>query len=103
MGLSPFSYNAVFMVKSKNLNMAKQFIHDVTAWAKESLVSTINVLGPSRPTIERLKGFERFNLYIQASSRKDLHTMLKPWISQIRQHPLVNRVKWSVDVDPTDF
>jgi len=28
---------------------------------------------------------------------------LKPWISQIRQHPLVNRVKWSVDVDPTDF
>ena len=103
MGLSPFSYNAVFMVKSKNLNMAKQFIHDVTAWAKESLISTINVLGPSRPTIERLKGFERFNLYIQASSRKDLHTMLKPWISQIRQHPLVNRVKWSVDVDPTDF
>ena len=103
MGLSPFSYNAVFMVKSKNLNMAKQFIYDVTAWAKESLVSTINVLGPSRPTIERLKGFERFNLYIQASSRKDLHTMLKPWISQIRQHPLVNRVKWSVDVDPTDF
>ena len=103
MGLSPFSYNAVFMVKSKNLNMAKQFIHDVTAWAKESLVSTINVLGPSRPTIERLKGFERFNLYIQASSRKDLHKMLKPWISQIRQHPLVNRVKWSVDVDPTDF
>jgi len=103
MGLSPFSYNAVFMVKSKNLNMAKHFIHDVTAWAKESLVSTINVLGPSRPTIERLKGFERFNLYIQASSRKDLHTMLKPWISQIRQHPLVNRVKWSVNVDPTDF
>ena len=103
MGLSPFSYNAVLMVKSKNLNMAKQFINDVTGWAKESLVSTINVLGPSRPTIEKLKGFERFHLYIQAPSRKDLHMMLKPWISQIRQHPLVNRVKWSVDVDPTDF
>ena len=103
MDLAPFSYNAVFNVKSKNLNIAKQFIYDVTRWAKESLVPTINVLGPSRPTIEKLKGFERFNLYIQASSRKDLHTMLKPWISQIRQHPLVNRVKWSVDVDPTDF
>ena len=103
MGLSPFSYNAVLMVKSKNLNMSKQFINDVTGWAKESLVSTINVLGPSRPTIEKLKGFERFHLYIQAPSRKDLHMMLKPWISQIRQHPLVNRVKWSVDVDPTDF
>ena len=103
MGLSPFSYNAVLTVKSKNLNMAKQFINDVTGWAKESLVSTINVLGPSRPTIEKLKGFERFHLYIQAPSRKDLHIMLKPWISQIRQHPLVNRVKWSVDVDPMDF
>ena len=103
MGLSPFSYDAVFSVKSKNLNMAKQFINDVSGWAKESLSSTINVLGPARPTIEKLKGFERFHLYIQAPSRKDLHMMLKPWISQIRQHPLVNRVKWSVDVDPTDF
>ena len=103
MGLSPFSYDAVFTVKSKNLNMAKQFINDVSGWAKESLSSTINVLGPARPTIEKLKGFERFHLYIQAPSRKDLHMMLKPWISQIRQHQLVNRVKWSVDVDPTDF
>jgi primosomal protein N' (replication factor Y) len=103
MGLSPFSYDAVFTVKSKNLNMAKQFINDVSGWAEESLVSTINILGPARPTIEKLKGFERFHLYIQAPSRKDLHMMLKPWISQIRQHPLVNRVKWSVDVDPTDF
>ena len=103
MGLSPFSYNAVLTVKSKNLNMAKQFINDVSGWAKESLVSTINILGPARPTIEKLKGFERFHLYIQAPSRKDLHMMLKPWISQIRQHPLVNRVKWSVDVAPTDF
>jgi len=103
MGLSPFSYDAVFTVKSKNLNMAKQFINDVSGWAEESLVSTINILGPARPTIEKLKGFERFHLYIQAPSRKDLHMMLKPWISQIRQHPLVNRVKWRVDVDPTDF
>jgi len=103
MGLPPFSYDAVFTVKSKNLNMAKQFINDVSGWAEESLVSTINILGPARPTIEKLKGFERFHLYIQAPSRKDLHMMLKPWISQIRQHPLVNRVKWSVDVDPTDF
>ena len=103
MGLSPFSYDAVFTVKSKNLNMAKQFINDVSGWAEESLVLTINILGPARPTIEKLKGFERFHLYIQAPSRKDLHMMLKPWISQIRQHPLVNRVKWSVDVDPTDF
>ena len=38
MGLSPFSYDAVFTVKSKNLNMAKQFINDVSGWAKESLV-----------------------------------------------------------------
>jgi len=33
MGLSPFSYDAVFTVKSKNLNMAKQFINDVSGWA----------------------------------------------------------------------
>ena len=103
MGLSPFSYNALLMVQSKNLKIAKQFIFDVSGWVKDASLDTVEVLGPSRPTLEKLRGFERFQLYIQASSRQELHKMLKPWISQIRQHPLVNRVKWSVDVDPTDL
>ncbi|MBT5150509.1 MAG: primosomal protein N' [Nitrosomonadales bacterium] len=103
MGLSPFSYNAVLMVQSKNLDIAKKFIFDVSGWVKGSSRDAIDVLGPSRPPMERLKGFERFHLHIQAPSRKELHIMLKPWISQINQHPFVNRVKWNIDVDPTEF
>jgi len=103
MGLSPFSFNALLMVQSKNLEIAKQFIFDVSSWIKQSSLEEAEVFGPARPALEKLKGFERFHLYIQAPSRNQLHSVIKPWVSQIRQHPYVNRVKWSIDVDPMDF
>ena len=103
MGLSPFSFNALLMVQSKNLEIAKQFIFDVSSWIKQSPLEEAEVFGPARPFLEKLKGFERFHLDIQAPSRNQLHSVIKPWVSQIRQHPYVNRVKWSIDVDPMDF
>jgi len=57
-------------------------------------------LVPVRPVMERVSGHERINIYIQSNERKYLQNMLKVWIDQIRQHPLANRVKWSVDIDP---
>ena len=103
MGLTPFSFNAVMLVQSKNLETAKKFIFDISAWIKESSLGKVEVLGPARPSIEKLKGFERYHLFIKALSRNELHAALKPWVSQIRQHPHVNRVKWALDVDPMEF
>lgn len=102
MTLPPFSFSAALQAESKNLNISMRFINDVAKWAKELSTSVI-IFGPVRPAMSRLKGYERTQLFLQATSRKDLQNMLKLWVSQIRQHPLANRVKWSIDVDPIEF
>ena len=102
MGLPPFSFTAILRVESKQLKYGEQFVNDAAKYA-ESLSNKVVIYDPVRPSIEKLKGYERFQLYIQANTRKDLQNLLRKWVAYLRQYPLANRVKWSVDVDPIEF
>ena len=102
MGLPPFSFTAILRVESKQLKYGQQFINDAAKHA-ESLSNKVIIYDPVRPSIERLKGYERFQLFIQANARKDLQNLLRQWVSYLRKYPLANRVKWSIDVDPIEF
>jgi primosomal protein N' (replication factor Y) len=102
MGLPPFSFTAILRVESKQLKYGEQFVNDAAKYA-ESLSNKVVIYDPVRPSIEKLKGYERFQLYIQANTRKDLQNLLRKWVAYLRQCPLANRVKWSVDVDPIEF
>ena len=102
MGLPPFSFTAILRAESKQLKNAEQFVNDAAKYA-ESLSNKVVIYDPVRPSIERLKGYERFQLFIQANARKDLQNLLRPWNAYLRQSPLANRVKWSIDVDPIEF
>ena len=102
MGLPPFSFTAILRVESKELKYGEQFINDAAKYA-ESLSNKVVIYDPVRPSIERLKGYERFQLFIQANARKDLQNLLRQWSTYLRQYPLANRVKWSIDVDPIEF
>ena len=102
MGLPPFSFTAILRAESKQLKNAEQFVNDAAKYA-ESLSNKVVIYDPVRPSIDRLKGYERFQLFIQANARKDLQNLLRPWNAYLRQSPLANRVKWSIDVDPIEF
>jgi primosomal protein N' (replication factor Y) len=102
MGLPPFSFTAILRVESKELKYGEQFINDAAKYA-ESLSNKVVIYDPVRPSIERLKGYERFQLFIQANARKDLQNLLRQWAAYLRQYHLANRVKWSIDVDPLEF
>ena len=102
MGLPPYSFAAILRAESKQLKYAEKFVDDAAKFA-ESLSNKVVIYDPVRPSIERLKGYERFQLYIQANSRTDLQKLLNQWASYLIQCPLSNRVKWSIDVDPIEF
>ncbi|MDB4039935.1 primosomal protein N' [Methylophilaceae bacterium] len=102
MSLPPYCFTAILRAESKQLKYGEQFINDASKYAK-SLSNTVVIYDPVRPSIEKLNGYERFQLFIQANSRKDLHNLLRKWITYLRQSTLANRVKWSVDVDPIEF
>ena len=102
MNLPPFGFSAILRVEAKYLKYAEQFINNAANYGK-SLSSPIVVYDPVRPSIEKLKGFERFQLFVQARARVDLQNFLRKWVIYLREYPLSNRVKWSLDVDPTEF
>jgi len=102
MGLPPFSFAAILRVESKQLEYGEKFVNDAGKYA-ESLSNKVVIYDPVRPSIERLKGYERFQLFIQANARKDLQSLLRQWVTYLRQSPLSNRVKWSIDIDPIEF
>jgi len=102
MGLPPFSFAAILRVESKQLEYGEKFINDAGKYA-ESLSNKVVIYDPVRPSIDRLKGYERFQLFIQANARKDLQSLLRQWVTYLRQSPLSNRVKWSIDIDPIEF
>ena len=102
MGLPPFSFTAILRAESKQLKNAEQFVNDAAKYA-ESLSNKVVIYDPVRPSIERLKGYERFQLFIQANARKDLQNLLRQWATYLRKYPSANRVKWSIDVDPIEF
>ena len=102
MKLSPFSFNALLQVEAKSLNHSVAFSNMALEKAN-TYNSSVSLYGPVRPVMERLKGFERYQLFLQANTRMELHNLLKPWIKDLREHPLSNRVKWSIDVDPIEF
>jgi len=102
MSLPPYSFSAILRVESKKINYGEQFVNSAAKFA-ESLSNKVVIYDPVRPSIERLKGYERFQLFIQADTRKDLQTLLREWVAYLRQCALASRVKWSIDVDPIEF
>jgi primosomal protein N' (replication factor Y) len=53
--------------------------------------------------MERLKGMERAQLVLQATSRGALQKLLDDWVPYLRENKLGQKVKWVVDVDPLEF
>ena len=102
MKLSPFSFNALLNVEAKSLDLSVAF-SDMALEKANTFKSSVTLYGPVRPVMERLKGFERHQVFLQAKTRAELQNLLKPWIKELRAHPLSNRVKWSIDVDPIEF
>ena len=102
MDLPPYSFTAILRVESKQLKQAEKFIMETTKYAK-SLKNNVIIYDPLRPTIERLNSYERFQLFFQAKNRKELQDLLKKLRFYMIEHPLVNRIKWALDIDPIEF
>ena len=99
LSLPPYAFNAVLKAESTKIELVEKFTNDIAEWG-DTISPKVNIFGPVRPPIERIKGYERVNIHIQSVKRNHIQNMLKIWINQIRKHPSANRIKWSIDIDP---
>ncbi|SNR79781.1 replication restart DNA helicase PriA [Methylobacillus rhizosphaerae] len=98
----PYEFLALVRAEANDYAPVQGFLQFAAEAARE-MGSAALVYDPVRPQMERLKGMERGQLLMQASSRQVLQQLLRQLTPQMRAHPLSNRVRWNVDVDPQEF
>ena len=99
----PFCFQAVLRAESKNKKMVEDFINEAYSIASQSGMKDVDVFHPVQPIIDRVKGFERYQIYFHSSSRQLLNQFLRYVKENILKEKDLNKVKWFIDVDPVDF
>ena len=99
----PFCFQAVLRAESKNKKKVEDFINQAYLIASQRGMEDVNVFHPVQPIIDRVKGFERYQIYFHSSSRQLLNQFLRYVKERILKEKDLNKVKWFIDVDPVDF
>jgi primosomal protein N' (replication factor Y) len=99
----PFCFQAVLRAESKYKKNVEAFINQVYSIASQSGIKEVDVFHPVQPILDRLKGFERYQIYFHSTSRQILNQFLRIVKEKILKEKDLNKVKWNIDVDPVDF
>ncbi|AXR07938.1 primosomal protein N' [Salinimonas sediminis] len=98
--LPPFCAQVIIRAEAMEGDVAWRFLTD----SQQRLAHQhVTLIGPMPSLIEKRQGRFRFMLVLQSSRRKVLHEHLRLSLPVITALPDAAKVRWSVDVDPTDF
>ncbi len=101
--LPPFAYMAFLRAEAHNENEAKDFINDAMSQLSTLAGNTVQLFGPIPAIIQKRSGRYRYQLIIQTSNRKTLHSPLDSWLDQLDNMKSGKKVRWSLDIDPQDM
>lgn len=99
--LPPYSFQALIRAESVSASSAHQFLAACAGLFMQQ--PGLLVLGPVPAIMEKRQGRFRMQLLLQSKQRKCLHHAMAGCLAELQSLPLVNKVRWSIDVDPQDF
>lgn len=102
-GLPPYSFLSLIRAHAKNAHVTHEFLEQVKALAIKLHTKTIKILGPIPSPMSKRSGNYHSQLLLQASDRVLLKHFLTMLIRDIAKLPNAKKVRWSLDVDPTDL
>ncbi len=100
-GFPPFVCEAALRAEAGEIAAALKFLRQAAELARRDC-DGVTVFDPSPMLLERLAGRARAQLIVQSNSRPRLQWFLREWsraISEMRSP----RLRWHLDVDPTEF
>jgi primosomal protein N' (replication factor Y) len=98
-GLPPFGFLALVRADARSAADADRLLLAL----RKQVPAGITALGPLPAPLSRRAGLHRAQLLLQSLRRPALHRALQALEQQAEQHPLGQRVRWSIDVDPVDM
>lgn len=101
--LPPYTHMAFLRTEAHNANDAKQFINQSMKILNALTNNALQLYGPIPAIIEKRSGRYRFQLIIQSTNRKVLHSQLDNWLNELDNIKSGKKVRWSLDIDPQDM
>ncbi|KLV07475.1 primosomal protein N' [Photobacterium aquae] len=103
--LPPYTYLALIRAEANDSAQVEQFLQQIRGIFSASPVFDQDtlVMGPNPAPLARRAGRYRWQLLLQAPSRKVLHQLLSIAKPAIALLPLAKKIRWSIDVEPQDL
>ncbi len=105
-GFPPFAHMALIRAEAQQAELANAFLAAARrelAAAPQRAGEALELLGPVPAPMPRRAGYLRAQLVLSAPSRRPLHAALDAALPAIHALPEARKVRWSLDVDPTDL
>ena len=100
-GFPPFAAQALLRAEAANAELALVFLR-AAARNAHALGGKVEIFDPVPAAMARVAGVERAQLLVQSTSRPALQQFLARWRAGL-DAAKERRVRWSLDVDPSDF
>ncbi|WP_308027780.1 primosomal protein N' [Neisseria bergeri] len=99
--MPPFGFQTAIRADAPRVADAMEFLNA----AKETLVpllpESVSQFGAAPMLMVRLAERERAQIFLESTSRQDLHRAVSLWV-QVLQQNRDGKIRWSVDVDPQE-
>ncbi len=99
----PFSHLIVWRAEATRREPAHALLQRLAADAQGAVGAEVKILGPAAPSMERRGGRYRAQLLFQSRYRTPLHDLIRELLLRVRSWPEARRVRWSIDVDPSEL
>lgn len=102
--LPPFTSHALFRAEDNDNQQASAFLQQLRNLLEASPLNDVSlwVMGPVPALLAKRSGRYRWQLLLQHPSRAVLQRLLKSTLPLITTLPAARKVKWTLDVDPTE-
>ncbi len=100
--LPPYQHIAIIRAEAPYTGRAEGFLHSIRE-QQSATFSQIQWSGPFPSPMEKRAGVFRSQLILSSPSRPLLQHSLNHLCPGIEEHPMANRIRWSIDVDPCDL
>jgi primosomal protein N' (replication factor Y) len=99
-GFPPFAHLALLRAEAKHADPPMQFLQRAKSLLHDA---PVELHGPLPAPMPRRAGYQRAQLLLSATQRRDLHLALDVLLPSLHTDPEARRLRWSLDVDPVEL
>ena len=99
--MPPFGFQTAIRADAPRVADAMEFLNAAKETLAPLLPESVSQFGAAPMLMVRLAERERAQVFLESTSRQDLHRAVSSWV-QVLQQNRDGKIRWSVDVDPQE-